>query len=541
MADVLRRRGVEKGDRVIIYMPMIPEALVSMLACARIGAIHCLVFGGFSAKELSVRVGHCKPKVLVTASYGIEPNRNVAYVPIVEQALSLLSVGGLEPDVIIYNRPQLDKVELKSHQYCYGDEMSKAIPVDCVPLDSQDPLYILYTSGTTGQPKGVVRSHGGHAVALNWTMGALYGLKPGEVWWSASDLGWIVGHSYICYSPLLHGNTTIIYEGKPVGTPDSGSFFRVLSEHNVASMFTAPTALRAIRKVDPDVEIGKKYPLPNFRTMFVAGEHCDVETAHWTKESFRVPVLDNWWQTETGWAITCHNIGLGNTITPPDGTTGLPVPGYNVKVLRPDLTETADGELGNITVKLPLPPGFANTLYLNDTKYEEYFTKYQGYYDTADSGFRDKEGYISVMARTDDIINVAGHRLSTSALEEAIMAEEAVAECAVVGIKDKLKGQVPLGLCVMKQAVSDKQSMTQHIIAHVREHVGPVAAFKLVVFVPGLPKTRSGKIARATLAALADGRPYKVPPTIEDETVYTSIEKELKEIGLAERAQTGSQ
>uniref|UniRef100_A0A3B4V3P8 Acyl-CoA synthetase short-chain family member 3, mitochondrial n=1 Tax=Seriola dumerili TaxID=41447 RepID=A0A3B4V3P8_SERDU len=414
LAGVLVKNGVRKGDLVVIYMPMVPQAMFTMLACARIGAPHSLIFGGFASKELSVRINHAKPKLMVTASFGIEPGRRVEYIPLVEKALELSSHRPSK--VLIYNRPNMEKVSLSPElSLDWDEEMATAQPHDCVSVPSNHPLYVLYTSGTTGTPKGVVRDTAGYAVMLKWTMSNIYGLSPGDVWWAASDLGWVVGHSYICYAPLLHGNSTILYEGKPVGTPDPGAFFRVLSEHGASSMFTAPTAIRAIRQQDPHAEIGKKYPL--MRSLFLAGERCDVETLEWAKRSFGVPVLDHWWQTETGSAITSSCIGLGNSLTPPAGQAGKPVPGYNV--IDDDLQEVKPRTLGNIVVRLPLPPGAALSLWQNHDLFKElYFTKFPGYYDTMDAGYVDEEGFLYIMSRSDDVINVAGHRLSAGALEE---------------------------------------------------------------------------------------------------------------------------
>ncbi|KAK3583299.1 hypothetical protein CHS0354_011190 [Potamilus streckersoni] len=540
-AGVLQKLGVKKGDRVLIYMPMIPQAIVAMLATARLGAIHSLVFGGFAARELAVRIEHAKPKVIVSANCGVEPGRIVSYKPMLDGALSQIS---FRPKAcVIYNRPGFEIAPLKRGlDYDYNLEMSDSKMTDCVPVSATDPVYILYTSGTTGQPKAVVRPSGGHAVVLKWSMWNIYGMKPQEVWWAASDLGWVVGHSYICYGPLLNGNTTVLFEGKPVGTPDPGVYFRILKEHNVAGMFLAPTALRAINRDDPEAYYGKKYmPLPIFRAMFVAGEHCDVETMHWAKKAFGCPVLDNWWQTETGWPITSTCVGLGMSLHPTPGVTGKPVPGWNVMVVKQgDKTKEADDvELGDIVVKLPLPPGAFSTLWDNDHRFKHtYFSKIEGYYDTMDSGYRDKDGYIAVMSRTDDVINVAGHRLSTGALEEAITECAEIAEAAVVGVPDSIKGEIPLGLCVRKTGVKlSDEEVVQMVIKHVREAIGPVASFKLAVLVPKLPKTRSGKIARNTIAAMAAGKPFKIPVTIEDESVYPAIKLALQKIGYAKDPQ----
>ncbi|XP_029969230.1 acyl-CoA synthetase short-chain family member 3, mitochondrial [Salarias fasciatus] len=528
LAGVLVKNGVQKGDLVVIYMPMVPQAMFTMLACARIGAPHSLIFGGFASKELSVRIDHAKPKLMVTASFGIEPGRRVEYIPLVKKALELSSHRPSK--VLIYSRPNMEKVSLGPElSLDWDEEMATARPHDCVPVASNHPLYVLYTSGTTGTPKGVERDTAGCAVMLKWTMSNIYGLSPGDVWWAASDLGWVVGHSYICYAPLLHGNSTILYEGKPVGTPDPGAFFRVLSEHGAASMFTAPTAIRAIRQQDPHAAIGKKYPLTSLRSLFLAGERCDVETLEWTKRSFGVPVLDHWWQTETGSAITSSCVGLGSSLTPPAGQAGKPVPGYNVTVIDDDMREVKPRTLGNIVVRLPLPPGAALSLWKNRDLFKElYFSKFPGYYDTMDAGFVDEDGFLYIMSRSDDVINVAGHRLSAGALEEAVLLHPAVADCAVVGLDDALKGHVPLALCVLKHGVQEaEEELAGEMVRLVRDAIGPVAAFRKVLFVQGLPKTRSGKIPRSSLANLVNGKPYKITPTIEDPEVFGHIESQV--------------
>uniref|UniRef100_A0A8C7PGM9 Acyl-CoA synthetase short-chain family member 3, mitochondrial n=1 Tax=Oncorhynchus mykiss TaxID=8022 RepID=A0A8C7PGM9_ONCMY len=522
LAGVLVKHGVWKGDLVVIYMPMVPQAMFTMLACARIGAPHSLIFGGFASKELSVRIDHAKPKMIVTASFGIEPGRRVEYIPLVEKALELSSHSPSK--VLIYNRPGMEKVSMHADlSLDWEEEMSTARPHDCVSLPASHPLYVLYTSGTTGAPKGVVRDTAGYAVMLTWTMANIYGLKPGEVWWAASDLGWVVGHSYICYAPLLHGNTTILYEGKPVGTPDAGAFFRVLSEHGCSSMFTAPTAIRAIRQQDTNSAIGAQYPLTRLKSLFLAGERCDVETLNWAKRSFGVPVLDHWWQTESGSAITSSCIGLGNSLSPPAGQAGKPVPGYNV--IDDDMQEVTPRTLGNIVVRLPLPPGAALSLWQNQELFKElYFTKFPGFYDTMDAGYVDEEGFLYIMSRSDDVINVAGHRLSAGALEESVLLHPGVVDCAVVGLEDSVKGHVPLALCVLRN-----ESQTPEMVSLVRETIGPVAAFRKVLIVRGLPKTRSGKIPRSSLANLVNGKPYTISPTIEDPDVYKDIEKMVKQ------------
>ncbi|KAL0962931.1 hypothetical protein UPYG_G00347280 [Umbra pygmaea] len=529
LAGVLVKHGVKKGDVVVIYMPMVPEAMFTMLACARIGAPHSLIFGGFASKELSVRIDHAKPKMIVTSSFGIEPGRRVEYIPLVEKALELSSHKTSK--VLIYNRPNMEKVTMHPDLGLdWEEEMVTARPHECVPLPSSHPLYILYTSGTTGTPKGIVRDTAGYAVMLKWTMANIYALKPGEVWWAASDLGWVVGHSYICYAPLLHGNTTVLYEGKPVGTPDAGAFFRVLSEHGCSSMFTAPTAIRAIRQQDPQAALGSQYPLTRLQSLFVAGERCDVETLEWSKRVFGVPVLDHWWQTESGSAITSSCIGLGNSLSPPPGQAGKPVPGYNVTVIDDVMQEVQPRTLGNIVVSLPLPPGAALSLWQNDELFKKlYFTKFPGYYDTMDAGYVDEEGFLYIMSRSDDVINVAGHRLSAGGLEESVLLHPGVVDCAVVGLEDSLKGHVPLALCVLRKDLRKRQEdVVKEIVRLVRDTIGPVAAFRNVLVVGSLPKTRSGKIPRSSLASLVNRKPYKISPTIEDPAVFKDIERVVK-------------
>ncbi|XP_054688809.1 acyl-CoA synthetase short-chain family member 3, mitochondrial isoform X2 [Grus americana] len=470
-----------------------------------------------------------QPKLIVTASFGVEPKRKVEYISLLEGALARVQS---KPDkVLIYKRPNLGHVPLApGRDLDWEEELAKAQYYKCVSVPSDHPLYILYTSGTTGLPKGVVRPTGGYAVMLNWTMSAVYGLKSGEVWWAASDLGWVVGHSYICYGPLLHGNTTVLYEGKPVGTPDAGAYFRVLAEHEVAAFFTSPTAIRAIRQQDPEAALGKQYSLKRFRTLFVAGEHCDVDTLEWSKKVFKVPVLDHWWQTESGSAITASCIGLGNSTTPPPGQAGKPVPGYNVMILDENKEPVKAKTLGNIVVKLPLPPGAFSGLWENQETFRKlYFQKFPGYYDTMDAGYMDEEGYLYVLSRADDVINVAGHRISAGAIEECVLFHHAVADCAVVGQEDALKGHVPFALCVLREGIkTEEKKILEEIVERVRTNIGPVAAFQKGIFVKQLPKTRSGKIPRSALSALVSGKPYKITPTIEDASVFKHIEEVLK-------------
>jgi len=529
-AGALHRQGVEKGDRVIVYMPMVPEAVIAMLACARIGAVHSVVFGGFAADELATRINDARPKVIVSASCGIEVNRVVAYKPMLDKAIALAKH---KPDrCIILQRPQLEAELIAGRDIEWSDALAHAERVDCVPVAATDPLYILYTSGTTGIPKGIVRDNGGHLVALEWSMTNVYGVEPGEVYWAASDLGWAVGHSYIVYGPLLHGNTTILYEGKPVGTPDPGAFWRVISQHRVCVLFTAPTAFRAIKREDYSGEYLRQYDLKDFRTLFLAGERCDPDTLAWAERQLGVPVIDHWWQTETGWPIGANCVGLELLPVKP-GSCSKTVPGYDVRVLDDEGSEVADNQIGNIAIKLPLPPGCLPTLWNKDAEYvESYLRSYPGYYKTADAGFKDEDGYLWIMSRTDDIINVAGHRLSTGALEEVLAAHADVAECAVIGVADELKGEVPLGLVVLKLGVDRAHDeIIPELIQLVREKIGPVASFKVATVVSRLPKTRSGKIVRGTIKKMADGVEYRIPPTIEDATVIDEIRTNLITLG----------
>jgi propionyl-CoA synthetase len=529
-AGALRLQGVEKGDRVIVYMPMVPEAVIAMLACARLGAVHSVVFGGFAADELATRINDARPKVIVSASCGIEVNRVVAYKPMLDKAIALAKHKPAR--CIILQRPQLAADLIANRDINWPDAVAHAATVDCVPVAATDPLYILYTSGTTGIPKGIVRDNGGHLVALKWSMKNVYNVEPGEVYWAASDLGWAVGHSYIVYGPLLHGNTTILYEGKPVGTPDPGAFWRVISQHHVCVLFTAPTAFRAIKREDYSGEYLRQYDLKDFRTLFLAGERCDPDTLAWAERQLGVPVIDHWWQTETGWPIGANCVGLELLPVKP-GSCGRAVPGYDVRVLDDEGSEVTDNQIGNIVIKLPLPPGCLPTLWNKDAEYvESYLASYPGYYKTADAGFKDEDGYLWIMSRTDDIINVAGHRLSTGALEEVLAAHVDVAECAVIGVADELKGEVPLGLVVLKLGVTrSHDEIIPELIQLIREKIGPVASFKVATVVNRLPKTRSGKIVRGTIKKMADGVEYRIPPTIEDATVIDEIQTNLSALG----------
>jgi propionyl-CoA synthetase len=531
-AGMLRQQGVGQGDRVIVYMPMVPEALIAMLGCARIGAVHSVVFGGFAAHELAARIDDAKPKLVVSASCGVEGARAIAYKPLLDGAIAAASH---KPErCVILARPQA-RAELTPGRDLDWDEcLAAATPADCVPVAATDPLYILYTSGTTGQPKGIVRDHGGHAVALHWTMKNIYDVEPGEVYWAASDVGWVVGHSYICYAPLLHGNTTVVYEGKPVGTPDPGAFWRVIAEHGVAALFTAPTAFRAIKKEDPTGSHLGRYDLRRFRTLFLAGERCDPDTLHWAEEKLQRPVIDHWWQTETGWAIAANCWGIERLPVKPGSPTKA-VPGWDVQVLDEEGRRQQPGEIGSIVVKLPLPPGSLPTLWQADQRYvDAYLARYKGYYLTGDAGYQDEDGYLFIMSRIDDVINVAGHRLSTGAMEEVLAGHPDVAECAVFGVSDQLKGELPLGLVVLKAgAARPEVEIRQELVARVRGAIGPVAAFKLVAVVERLPKTRSGKVLRGTMKSIADGKQYKVPATIDDPAILTEVEATLQRLGYA--------
>jgi propionyl-CoA synthetase len=533
-AGVLRSLGVNKGDTVIIYMSMVPEALVAMLACARLGAIHSVVFGGFAPNELAVRIDDAKPKVMVASSCGIEVKKVIEYVPMLNKAIELASH---KPEkCIIFQRPQA-KGELKPGRDLDWDElMSKASPVECVPVKATDPLYILYTSGTTGLPKGIVRDNGGHAVALRWSMENIYNVKPGDVYWAASDVGWVVGHSYIVYAPLITGCTTIVYEGKPIGTPDPGAFWRVISEHGVKVLFTAPTAFRAIKREDFKGDYFKKYDLSNFKILFLAGERLDPDTYYWASDLLKRPVIDHWWQTETGWPITANCMGI-EEFPVKAGSSTKPVPGYNLQALDADGKILAPGTDGILAVKLPLPPGTLPTLWNAEERFlNSYMNVYPGYYFTADGGNIDKDGYVFVMGRVDDVINVAGHRLSTGAMEEIISKHPDVAECAVFGAEDNLKGQLPVGTVVLKAGVNrEPADIKKELAQMIREQIGPIACYKDTAVVARLPKTRSGKILRGTMRKIADGQPYSMPATIDDPAILGEIEEALKQIGYAKK------
>jgi propionyl-CoA synthetase len=530
LAGALRAKGIEKGDRVIIYMPMVPEALEAMLACARLGAIHSVVFGGFAANELAVRIDDCTPKCIIAASCGIEPGRVVHYKPLVDGALE---IAKHQPEFCVIFQREQEVAHLEEgrdvgwHAFQYGVE-----PAECVPVEGNHPAYILYTSGTTGQPKGVVRHTAGHLVALNWSMRNLYDMNPGEVFWAASDVGWVVGHSYICYGPLTYGCTTVVFEGKPVGTPDAGTFWRVIEDHGVKCLFTAPTALRAIKRDDPLGELVRDYDLSNFASLYLAGERADPDTIEWAQDKLKVPVIDHWWQTETGWAIAGNPMGI-ERLPVKIGSPSVPMPGYDVKILDEGGHALKPGELGAIALKLPLPPGTLPTLWNAEERFHKaYLTHFPGYYETGDAGMMDEDGYLYIMARTDDVINVAGHRLSTGGMEEVLAAHPDVAECAVIGVTDKLKGQLPMGfLCLNKGAKTPPEQVVKDCVKMVRDRIGPVAAFKLAVVVDRLPKTRSGKILRATMVKIADGEDFKPPATIDDPAILDEIREAVWQIG----------
>jgi propionyl-CoA synthetase len=535
LAAMLTDLGVRKGDRVVVYMPMVPEAMFAMLACARVGAVHSVVFGGFAAKELATRIDDAKPKLILSASCGIEPGRVVNYKPLLDQAIALAQ--SKPAACLILQRPQAPAPLIAGRDFDWARLRADAIAAnktaDCVPVLATDPLYILYTSGTTGIPKGVVRDNGGHMVALKWSMSNLYGIAPGDVYWSGSDVGWVVGHSYIVYAPLLHGCTTILYEGKPVGTPDAGAFWRVISEHGAVSLFTAPTAFRAIKKEDPQGKLISRYDLSKLRTLFLAGERADPDTVQWAENVLKIPVIDHWWQTETGWCIAGNPVGLG-ALPVKYGSATVPMPGYQVDVVDEACRPVAANKIGSIVIKLPLPPANLPTLWRQDERFKEsYLADFPGYYKTADAGFKDADGYVYVMSRTDDIINVAGHRLSTGGMEEVLASHQDVAECAVIGVKDELKGEVPCGFIVLKAGVDRSPAEIENeIVALVREKIGPVAAFKLALTVARLPKTRSGKILRGTMKKIADGDAWTMPATIDDPAILDEIGGALKGKGI---------
>ena len=525
-AGSLDNLGIKKGDRVIIYMPMIPEAVVAMLACARIGAVHSVVFGGFASNELASRIDDSKAKLLITASCGFEPGRTVEYRPLVDGALKL---ANHKVEKVIFFQRKNNEVKLNGPLEISWDEaLSNQKDIECAEMGSNEYAYILYTSGTTGIPKGIVRDIGGHIVALKWTMKNIYNIDEDDIWWSASDIGWIVGHSYIVYAPLFKGCTTVLFEGKPVGTPDAGAFWKIISDYKVKSLFTAPTAFRAIKKEDPEGKFFSKYDLSSFESLFLAGERADPDTIKWAENLLNVPVIDHWWQTETSWAISSNCTGIEMMKTK-YGSACKAVPGYDVKIIKPDQSIAKENEMGDIVVKLPLPPGTFPTLWNADKRYEEnYMSNYKGYYQTYDAGHIDEDGYIWIMSRTDDIINVAGHRLSTGAIEEVLSEHQSVAECAVLGISDKLKGQLPIGLVVLKSGVEkNNETISKECVQMVRDKIGPVAAFKVVIVIKRLPKTRSGKILRGTIRKIADGVEYKVPPTIDDPAILTEIKEDL--------------
>jgi propionyl-CoA synthetase len=527
-AGALARLGVAKGDRVIIYMPMVPEAVIAMLASARLGAIHSVVFGGFASRELATRIDDARPKVIVTASCAVEARRVIPYKPLLDAAIAM--AAHKPSHCIVYQRPMASAEMVSGRDVDWNDAVAGAVPHDCVPVAATDPLYILYTSGTTGQPKGIVRDNGGHLVALDWSMKNIYGVDAGEVFWAASDIGWVVGHSYIVYGPLTHGCTTVLYEGKPVGTPDAGAFWRVASQHRVASFFTAPTAFRAIKREDPAGSLMHDYDLSALRTLFLAGERTDPDTLAWAQEKLRVPVVDHWWQTETGWPVCANCVGI-ETLPVKPGSAAKPVPGWDVQVLDGNGRPMKAGDMGSIVCRLPLPPGSLPTLWNADARYEQtYLSDFPGYYKTADAGFIDEDGYVYVMTRTDDVINVAGHRLATGAMEEVLSAHPDVAECAVIGISDALKGQIPIGFVVLKAGIADTRhdGIAAEAVELIRDRIGPVACFKLAVVVARLPKTRSGKILRGTMRKMADREAYTVPATIDDPAVLPEIEAALQ-------------
>ena len=532
LAGALINKGITKGDRVIIYMPMVPEAIIAMLACARIGAIHSVVFGGFASNELAVRIDDAQPKTILAASCGIEPGRIIEYKPLIDEAIEL---SEHKPEcVVILQRPEAQASLMPGRDFDWEEFQLDAKPADCVMVEGSHPAYILYTSGTTGAPKGVVRPTAGHLVALHWSMKNIYDVDPGDVFWAASDVGWVVGHSYICYAPLIHGNTSVLFEGKPVGTPDAGTFWRVISEHKVKSFFTAPTAFRAIKREDPKGKFKSKYDLSCLKALYLAGERADPDTIYWAQNLLGVPVIDHWWQTETGWTIVGNPMGI-EALPIKVGSPSVPMPGYDVRILDNDGKELPKGELGAVAIKLPLPPGTLPTLWNAEERFKNsYLSTFPGFYETGDAGLIDDDGYLYIMARTDDVINVAGHRLSTGAMEEALSNHSDVAECAVIGVSDQLKGQVPLGfLCLTNGVNRPHKEIVDECIQLVRDQIGPVASFKLATVVARLPKTRSGKILRATMVKIADNQEFKMPATIDDPTILDEIKEALIALGYA--------